>query len=131
MWITSFWPGDNFEYLADELRAIGIDAAYEQIPMTSELWLERIRDGITRHAFDGWALVLTDRVTGRGGRARLVEAIAHVGTLKGAEFPLVALLACRTDRVPDVVRSRFCVELADENWRKYVLSCFVKADGEE
>ena len=79
MWITCFWSKAGFDYLVDEVREVGIDATYDEIPLTldRELWFKKILEGTTSGRFDGWACVWAGRAVTRAG-ARVAAGVLNI-----------------------------------------------------
>jgi hypothetical protein len=124
LWITYAWKDDDegdFRYLAQELRAVGVEAMYDKIALIPgrRLW-EQLADKITNSPLCGWAYLLApNSLTSEPCREELAYALDRTLRTKGGDFPLVGLLhAVRIEDVPPALRVRVCVSLANPDWKE-------------
>ncbi len=126
LYLTHAWNRDDegdFGYLAQQLRAAGLNATYDSIGLQagSTLW-NRMLPRIMSGEIDGWAYLLTPRsVTDCRCRDELLAALDRAYEQKGPEFPLFGLLhGVAAQSLPPGLKLRPCVHLADPGWREQV-----------
>jgi hypothetical protein len=128
LWITYAWADDrdgDFSYLVQELRDIGVEAAYDRISLIPgrALW-QQIADRISSNDLSAWAYLLTRAsLESKACREELAYALERALQSRNRDFPLIGLLhGISIADVPTPLRVRLCINLADGNWRESVLA---------
>lgn len=126
IWLSYAWDDDaegDFLYLVGELQDVGVEATYDKIAIIPgrDLW-QQIGEQITEGTIDGWGYVVTPQsLKSEACREELAYALSRALSTKGRDFPLIGLLhGVPVREVPPALRIRWCVSLADPDWKDQV-----------
>lgn len=125
LWLTYAWV-DNGElqvdYLAQELRGVGLDVRYDRIHIVpgQRLW-PQIDAGIA--GCDAWAIVVSKKsLESEPCREELGYALDKALSARDDNFPIIGIFVEQIDRtlIPSAIRTRLYTNIKDPNWKEIV-----------
>lgn len=128
LWITYAWVNNrdgDFDYLAQELEAIGVKTSYDKIALTTgrRLW-DQIAKNINSPEIKAWAYLVTpESLASQPCREELEYAINRALKEKENEFPLIGIIhGVAFSDLPPALQVRLCVSLDSPNWKEEIRS---------
>jgi len=126
IWITYTWKDNekgNFDYIIQELKAIGIESRYDKIELIPgrHLW-DQIGDKIINGPFSAWCYLITpESLKSKPCKEELAYALHRAMSDKNDDYPLIGLVhGVSISDIPPALKVRLCVNLADPNWKEQI-----------
>lgn len=126
IWITYTWKDNekgNFDYIVQELKAIGIESRYDKIELIPgrHLW-DQIGDKIINGPFSAWCYLITpESLKSKPCKEELAYALYRAMSDKNDDYPLIGLVhGASISDIPPALKVRLCVNLADPNWKEQI-----------
>ncbi len=127
LWLTYAWKDNdegNFDYLVQELNAVGIETRYDKVAIIpgQRLW-DQIANHISAADTQAWAYLITpNSLASQPCLEELAYAINRMLGSKNGQFPLIGLVVpgVSFDDIPVSLKVRLCVSLSNLNWKDQV-----------
>jgi len=126
IWITYTWKDNekgNFDYIVQELKAIGIESRYDKIELIPgrHLW-DQIGDKIINGPFSAWCYLITpESLKSKPCKEELAYALYRAMSDKNDDYPLIGLVhGVSISDIPPALKVCLCVNLADPNWKEQI-----------
>lgn len=126
IWITYAWKDNNkgdFDYIVQELHAIGIESRYDKIELIpGRLLWDQIGNNIINGPFSAWCYLITsESLKSRSCKEELAYALYRAMNDKDDDYPLIGLVhGVSISDIPPALKVRLCVNLDDPNWKDQI-----------